>query len=562
MKLRRRGQSSHSQFELNASSVAAWANKLPRANLPESSKQLYRALEELSSLDCSFRQRLETLEALRPSVHLILQGLQPRYLNASIVLPEKTAKVVRLCDRFNSYLADNYRRATEDILSHSWTRRFRQSLALSLHREFTERSGLLLRSYLLYQSKQSNIWEQLHRCYQVASQHKLNAIRVDDPCQGSCTVEQAYLRPMLFVGAHPYQMSQQAQLTLYAALHSLCSKARIQTSDPRKCCFLFNPSGSQPPIYQELSDDTKGFLGIDTSELIGLISEQVRDGVSDRNNLPAQLCMKLLEAWSSMSERFEERHTEQRTLELSVGLSSTHFFVAGEQPLETFSQSAEHNTGNDKERTSKAEAKSSHSQKSSSTTNPVEEIDYSDPEKQRSKLKSHSHRHFSVQTVNVSRRGYYIAWPAKESTQLRNGDVLGLREKEAPCWSVGCVRWIRKHSEEELHVGIEILSHAAEAYVARLIDREQPTYRALLLGAQSTLGTPSRLLLPNISVSEDAELELAQPAGRFYLQLRKQLLSARDFAVYDYDAIVKESNDKPPQKAPANEEFSELWESL
>ncbi len=559
MKLRRRGQSNHSQFELNASSVTAWANKLPRANLAESSKQLYKTLDELSNLDCSFRQRLETLEALRPSIHLILQGLQPRYLNASIVLPEKTAAVVRLCNRFNNYLADNYRQAVEDILSHSWTSRFRQSLALAVHRELTERSVLLLRSYLLYQSEQPNCWEQLHRCYQISRKHKLNPIRVDDPCHGSCTVEQAYLRPMLFVGAHPYQMSQQAQLTLHETLHQLSSNARIQTSDPRKCCFIFNPQGNQPPIYQELCEDSEGFLGINTSDLIEVISEQVRGGKNDDNKLPPQLSSKLLEAWSSISDR-EDRHAERRNLELTVGLSSTHFFVAGEQPLEAISQPLNYDNGDRKGRSSPATK--THPQKSTLSTNPVEEIDYSEPQKQNKKNKSNINRHFTVETVNVSRRGYYIAWPATESTQLRTGEVLGLREGDAPCWSVGCVRWIKKHSEEELQVGIEILSHAAESYVARLLDQEQPTYRALLLGAESTLGTPSRLLLPNISMSEGSELVLTQPAGSFCLQLKQQLSSTRDFAVYEYDAIVKENDEGLVQEDSANEEFSELWESL
>ncbi len=561
MKLRRRGQSSHSQFELNASSVAAWANKLPRANLAESSKQLYKALDELSNVDCSFRQRLETLEALRPPIHLVLQGLQPRYLNASIVLPEKTAAVVRLCNRFNNFLADNYRRATEDILSHSWTSRFRQSLALAVHRELTERSVLLMRGYLLYQSEQSTSWEQLHRGYQIGSKHKLNAIRVDDPCHGTCTVEQAYLRPMLFVGAHPYQMSQQSQLTLHTALHQLCSKAKIQASDPRKCCFLFNPLGNQPPIYQELCEDTEGFLGIDTSDLIGLISEQVRNSAKASHDLSPQLCMNLLDAWSSISDRFEERHAERRNLDLTVGLSSTHFFVAGEQPLEAFKHTLNLDNGDDKEYFSAGKASKSRPQKPTITTSPVEEIDYSDPQKQRKKSKANVYRHFPAQTVNVSRRGYYIAWPATESTQLRNGEVLGLKENDAPCWSVGCVRWIKKHSEEELHVGIEILSPSAESYVARLSDHNQP-YRALLLGAESTLGTPSRLLLPNISVSEGTELELTQPAGSFRLRLKQQLSSTRDFAVYHYDAIAEESSEKLTPQDTADEEFSELWESL
>ena len=207
MKLfKRQNQPKHSLFDLDGDSVEAWVNRLPRANLSETSKQLYRALDELAKLDCGFKQRLEVLEILRPAVHLILKGLQPRYLKAPIVLPENISKVVRLCNLFNTQLEENYRLAAKDILEHrSWAGRYKQSLALALHTQLSELGQLLLRSYLLYHSEEPDFWQRLHNCYRIAHDNKLLDLRVKDADFGSCTVEQAYLRPMLFVGAHPHR---------------------------------------------------------------------------------------------------------------------------------------------------------------------------------------------------------------------------------------------------------------------------------------------------------------------------------------------------------------------
>ncbi len=565
MKLfKRQNQPKHSLFDLNVGSVEAWVNKLPRANLSETSKQLYRALDELAKLDCGFKQRLEVLEVLRPAVHLILQGLQPRYLKAPIVLPENIAKVVRLCNLFNTRLEENYRLAAKDILEHrSWAGRYKQSLALALHTQLSELGQLLLRSYLLYHSEEPDFWQRLHKCYRIAHDNKILDLRVKDADFGSYTVEQAYLRPMLFIGAHPHQLPQTSQLKLYEVLHTLSAKAHIRAAEPLKCCFLFDPNGAEPPIYRELCDSPDSLLGIDTSALTDFLSDQITAGPKAAIPLPARLCEKLVDAWSSISDRIEERHEETQKVELAVGISSAHFFIAEEQTFDVFSGglSQSPSRSDDNPWPAPPAAGNHRGQRLAD----VEVIDYSSTQQKKPLSKSTSYQHFLVQTVNVSRSGYCIAWPAIEGNQLGNGDVLCLRESHSPCWSVGCIRWIKKQSEEELHVGIAVLSHAAEPYAAIRIDGHGPAHRALLLGAESVSGRPPCLLLPNDSFETGTEMELAQPGGRLHVRLKQVLQATRHFAVYAYEAIVpEESNQETGSDQPqdSGEDLSEVWEIL
>ncbi len=565
MKLfKRQNQPKHSLFDLEGDSVAAWVNKLPRANLSETSKQLYRALDELAKLDCGFKQRLEVLEVLRPAVHLILQGLQPRYLKAPIVLPENIAKVVRLCNLFNNQLEENYRLATKDILEHrSWAGRYKQSLALALHTQLSELGQLLLRSYLLYQSEEPDFWQRLHNCYRIAHDNKLLDLRVKDADFGNCTVEQAYLRPMLFVGAHPHQLTQASQLKLYAELHTLSTKARIRATEPLKCCFLFDPNGTEPPIYRELCDSPDGFLGIDTGALTHFLSEQITAGSKAATPLPTPLCEKLLDAWSSISDRIEERHEETRQVDLAVGISSAHFFIAEEQTFDVFSAGL--STSPSRRDAPPRQAAPAPGEHRDLSLADVEVIDYSSTQQKKPLSKSTSYRHYLVQTVNVSRSGYCIAWPAIEGNQLGNGDVLCLRENHSPCWSVGCIRWIKKQSEEELHIGIAVLSHAAEPYAAIQVGGHGPAYRALLLGAESVSGKPPCLLLPSNSFEAGTEMELAQPGGRLHVRLIQVLQATRHFALYAYEAIVPKESEKESiadQRQESHEDLSEVWEIL
>ncbi|MBB3046061.1 hypothetical protein FHR99_000297 [Litorivivens lipolytica] len=561
MKLfRRKGTSSHSQFELDSESVSAWVIRLPRANIAETGKQVYQALDELSKLNCSFHQRLEVLEALRPTINMVLRGLQPRYLNAPIVLPEKTGTIVRLCNAFNLRLIDNYRLVTESLLSHGWVSRHKMSLALAIHRELTERSQLLLRSHLLYQSEGKSYWKKLHECFQIAKKYKLENIRIFDPDHGHCTVERAYLRPMLFVGAHPYQLPQQSQLKLHEDLHFLSEHVWIRDTDVRKCCFLFNPAENQPPIYQELCENSEGWLGIDTTDAVKRLARQMRASANTKDGLPPELCYKLQQAWSSISDRVEQRNDVVQKLDIAVGLSSVHFFAAQEQPFEAFTRDLQTTSPND------SDDLWSHVQDPDAPAHEYEEgeasiefIDYSDPQQKNADKNKTRYRHFLVHTVNASRNGYCIAWPAEESDQIRNGDVICLRDLDAPCWSIGCIRWLKKQSEEELHAGIEILAHAAEPFVARKLD-DGRILRALLLGNESVSGKPQSLLLPAGTIPPFTEMELNQPAGRMRVTLGKLLQETRHFTRYEYRLTQHDSS--PEGEDKGDEDLSGAWEII
>ncbi|MBB3046060.1 hypothetical protein FHR99_000296 [Litorivivens lipolytica] len=560
MKLPRSAKKQHLLFESGRESVSAWVNRLPRANLSETGKQLYRALEELSGLDCTFRQRLEILEALRPSVNLVLRGLRNNYLNTSIVLPEKATAFVHFCNALNQQLVDNYRQVSSAILERSWVGRYKSSLALSLHRELSEHSQLLLRQYNLYQGEDKTFWERIHACYRIAHRYRLTGTRITDNDHGHCTLEQAYLRPMLFVGANPYQLTQQFQTQLHENLHQLAEHTRIHETDPRKYCFMFDPSGTQPLVYQELCENAEGLLGLDTSALVEHITRQLNNDGDSETALPSALCRKLLRVWSSISDRIEQRNIDTQKLELAAGLASTHFYVGKEQALEDFTRGLEADIvhyNNGESLSTLLEEHIPHQQIGPEEYS-VEFVSYSNSQHDITDEKSRSYRHFWVNTVNSSGNGYCISWPTSESNVLLNGDVICVREADAPCWSVGSIGWVKRHTEEELRAGIMILSHAAEAYVARPVGSGY-VYRALLLCAERVSGKSEGLLLPNVSLPPQTELELTQPGRRKRVHIGKLLQKTRHFALYSYDLDKQQNGSAEENKGKILEE---AWDSI
>jgi len=76
--------------------MRAWIESLPRANLGQSTRALYDAINEVVRLKVSAQQRFDLLELLRTVIHGAVEGLSRHYLQQPVVLPEKPRKVAEL----------------------------------------------------------------------------------------------------------------------------------------------------------------------------------------------------------------------------------------------------------------------------------------------------------------------------------------------------------------------------------------------------------------------------------------------------------------------------------
>ncbi len=594
----------HSLFELNKDSAERWLRSLPSANLGETTRQLYMALVEFNKVKCNPKDRLQILEQLRHHVHVSNRGLEKHFLNQPVILPEKSRKVAQLADTLNKQMAIGYTITANQFLGMHRLRRPKDQLAAAFHRAITEHSLVLLRNFQLYRDEEAGFWKTIHELFYQALKHKIAREKVTDEIWGGSTLEQCYLRPMLLFTARPHQLRQANQAEVFAHLSTWAQKASVRGDNLQDCVFLFNPTRDAPPTYRELCDDTAGWLGIDSRPLCKMLEDKMdvlsAGGKRERNDLSLSLLSHLHTSWSTMLQRNSVRIEREDDLLLSLGLFSTHFFVAGNQPFSEFMRREVKRDPNEIDITKEygvrkrfdpnrdawgeANLRDAADKDGAISHREVQSIDYEATEAGAPGPSgtTQNYRYYRAQMVNASEKGYCIKWPANEAVKLHTGDVVGMREEAELTWSVGVIRWVKQVDKDENQLGLEVLSSVADAYSARLVRSGLPVgehQRALMLPPDRDSGLPQRILVQKSAFNEGDAIELNRPGQTYRVKFQHCVVQTATLGIYAFSTMVKAEAggsdvQELPDSAPTSDnngqketkkkkqEFDNLWNDL
>lgn len=605
----------HSLFELSTSAVADWLRSLPTANLGETTRQLYLALVELNRVNCSPKERLLILEQLRHSTHVANRGLEKHFLNQPVVLPKRARKVAQLADTLNKQMAIGYSLCANQFLAMHRLRRPKDQLALAFHRAITEHSLVLLRNFQLYRNEEAGFWKTIHELFYQALKHKVSRESVNDEQWGNSTLEQCYLRPMLLFSARPHQLRQASQAQVFAHLSRWSRDARVRGDQFEQCVFLFKPTRDAPPVYRELCEDTQGWLGIDAQALCKKLEQELDDFTEKRgqeqkepkaqkpaDQLSPTLLQHLHSAWSMMQQRKSVRVERNDDLLVSLGLFSTHFYVAGEEPFSEFmkdeTQQQASGAAFEEERDYSLRKRFDADRDAWASADQHDIVDkdqrgYIPPAilsqsidfepvgaKQGVAPSTRNYRFYKTRMVNASERGYCINWPADEAVKVHAGDVVGLRERSDRNWGVGVIRWVKQVSNSEGQLGIEVLARVADTYSARLVRTGLAVgeyQRALMLPPDRDTGLPERILLQKSAFREGDALELKRPGQTYRIKLQACVVQTLGLGTYLFSTMAKtDSSDADPLSSSGDSsnpaahrrqdknkpEFDTLWKDL
>ncbi len=580
----------HSLFALNASAVGKWLETLPLANLGETTRRLYQALSELSHVRCKGRERFDILEKIRPHVHYITKGLSQHYLNKPIVLPEKSEKIVQLADTLNTHLALGYCQAFVNLEQESRLLKPKDALATCLHRALTEYSCILLRSYQLYRSPPRRFWQNLHHIYHSAQVQKLTRLRVSDRDQGSCTVQQAYLRPLVFACSRCYQMPQRYIEQIFLGLRYWTAEMELRHKGLESCVFLLDPDHDTPPTYRELASKAPGpgWLGIDTkplqgggSNLLNLIPDKK---LSSEFKVPETLLAQLSMAWSAATARAAERVPCNEAALITVGMNPTHFYAANQVDFEQFQiegdeAAARPDPYNDSKPAGDVWAQGSSrdsrdydrdSQWGQHTNGKeVENIDYSLPQDASSTGKADTqYQYLRARLLDSSSSGYRIEWPDTIASRIRTGEVIGVKTSDYESWRIAVVRWLR--SDDSHQMGVAVVASAATAYSARIVQSGLAVdefQRALLLPGGDKNKGPLIMLTSITGFAQGQTVELVRPGHVMRIKLEEIVESSNSYKLFSYRDLHRQQH-TPVEKVIAqrddsgDSDFNKLWDIL
>ncbi len=580
-----------SAAQSNPTALAQWLESLPKTNLGQTTRSLYEGITELNRVTLSPALRLQLLEVLRPAIYFAAAGLRRHYLNQPIVLSEQAQKVTQLAHVLLQELASGYTLVAVQTLENEKRSGFsqpQQGVATALHRTLVNHTHNLLRDALLYREPRPGCWHALHQTAALAWEQQLERFAVADPQAGDSTLEAVYLRALLLGSARAHQLRQDDLIKTFSHLLEWSRLVSLCGSD--QGLFVIDSDSDDGPIYREYfhpKDSTNTHtLGLDTRALGEHLYQQRNaddEALVGQNLLSNDLLAHLTLAWTTASNRAFLRMDANEPIELALGLTATHHFCADEIDFalllskEGFVKTKNHESNpflrveTPPRENRPRDVWDSPYMNSGLTRISVDSIDYNirnqHQNTERTKDKD-KYRFHAVETINISPGGFCLKWPPESATQIRTGEIVGIRERNHKNWSIGVIRWVRL-LESGPQLGIQLLSPTATPFGARVIQKTGPQgefQRVLVLPEMKQSGQPTTLITPRLPFRSGQKVALVYRDKETRVQLVRRRASTTAFSQFEFrrlGAAAATADSGAETKAPTDDsEFDSLWDNL
>jgi len=579
--------------EPSARDLKRWVSGLPKANLGETARRLYQAMQELNQLRTPAQNRLQLLEVLRPEIHFVCRQLERYFINQPIVLSEKPRKVASLCQALQNHLAIGYKLIIIELAPQSGRDRL-QLLTISLQRAVHSLCAILTRSTQLYSPTPDGLWLELHQLYLIAIEHDVQRTQVRDELAyhvKAVSAEQSYVVALMLGCARCNQMRQQNIAQLAHVLEPWSTLVRLQSAQHASSLFGISTRLDGPPRYRSMfkTEELPSLLGIDPRGLAQAIQKHLnaspeapRDpALALPDGLSTDLLQHVATAWGDVSERSFQRTAAQGQVSLCIGMSALHYYLSGQRLFSDLLKRPEPTRSavfklNNATPDVWATAFDALSVTDDDGLLPSEKIEFvsakdtgkaDEPAEERNPFPT-----FDVQLVNHSPGGFCLSWPDEVPNQLQAGELLGLQDGTSHNWSVAVVRWVRQVRGGGTQMGVELIAPYAQPCGLRLlrkVDQGSEYLRALLLPEISVISRPATLIVPRLPFQEGQKVQINQNGDEHRALLCRRKTGTSSFNQFEYQLVglAPTAQETPitgraSQTAPGSEDFDSLWKSL
>lgn len=593
--------------------MEAWVAALPIMNVGETAKRLYQTLQELTRLKTSEDNRFELLEVLRAPVYTILQALAKHYLNQSVLLPERASRVATLAQSLRAHLAFGYKIVVHECIDKLQTklsmlgfgrRQTQQLAAHSLQRAISELGGLLLESGTLYLPSPSGLWLDLHSLYRISVTHGLSQIKVPDPHYThvrELSPGEAYTRAIILAASHTNKLRQVEIRQIYEASEVWVNLLKIRNQIAAQDLLVINAESDSPPAYITKATSSPNSLYVDAQKLVQHLQTLASTPPSQigraESALTSSLLQHLIGVWNAPTERTFARRSYQGELLVCLGLTATHYHLAGGQDFESvinahqmmseeesnfFLQdhlnSPVHKDAKDIDPWRLSFGTVDDEFKLNQKTQAQFSFLYNRENRDQTKSSENLHPPQKAEIVNISPGGYCIRWVGEPPLTLRTGEILVLREPDDTNWNIGVIRWVKQLPTQGAEAGIEILSARAKPCGARVLKKtgESTEYmRTLLLPEMKSLHRPATLITPNLTFRSGYRIIIRLGNEEVKAQLTTESLSTQSFSQFEFALLQSQetlqaataaasggNSTRPVSESAEKDDFDSLWTNL
>jgi cyclic-di-GMP-binding protein len=587
---------SFSAFELNGPAAQRWAQNLPAANPKQAAQQLRTAIEELNRVEMAPGTRFQIMEALRPGLKIELSNLAKHYLDQPLTLPDEPQKMAAVADALCSLCTTAYTLVAGNTLQQSEGTDRKKAARLAgtaIQRAISHKGSKILQTYQLYLPIEPQDWLELHQLYALGERQGLAAVVVEDESSTQATsIAESYLQIVLLACCKPNQLQQKDLAVIYRGLAQWSKLVKIVGPDASGL-FQLDLEKDSPPGYSAMSaaSGSEHCRQLDTAALIQQLKElKVQDSAAGRpgikfdrdTTLPSNLLDHLTNALGVMSTRNFARKKDTGSLDISVGLSNTHYYLANSQDFDQVISGCGSNSDHEHANRFLTESRH-HDMWEEANPHEVSDDEHVIPDdgdieidaatradlEHEGKADQADQRFpkYEVQYVNSSPSGYCLTWSDDLPQNIKAGEIISVREGSNQDWIIAVTRWVSKLGDDRTLVGIELLSPSAMPYGARVQHNEtrqaDVPSRVLLLPEIKLIGQASTLITPRAGFKEKQKVLLVKASESFNVQLTRQVAASPGYAQFEFryvkllEDIITENKSGTVQPT-----YDSMWKNL
>lgn len=537
---------------LTESKAKEWIDSLAITDFGDTTKRIYHGLADLNRRSLSPAVRIRIGERLRPTFDLMLKNLNRHLSCRAFPLPERGQRIFDLNQSLLLEFSGLYQLAALDMITRDEVNK--RALQLAIYRVLDYLGLYLLSTYSVYVRTRESIWHDIHHMYLLAAERGLDKVRISEGREGANSIAERYIQLNVIPLFKPYSLRQEEVTRIARYVESMTHTIKLSnepihveaTQDFVHAAMLNNDEPAVIMPYRDLphSPTVRVFnlapviLDID-KQIQGLAQEQAT-GLILKNGLSRNLLKRMVFHLTTIRNRQFNRFPKEEKVAVVLGMQGVIDAVKLAYQGASSDQKREEDILFDNMLYGEASLVTGSKKNLEEATSHMQIWDM----------------------INSSIGGYGLRWTHKESSAVRVGELIGLRDisNDNNIWIIGVVKWMEYINKQGLYCGVELLSAMVQAViVTEVLDREVSNkfpQQGLMLPSVDGLRSDPILLLPAyiFQPGDKLAIDLQGRHERVLLSVLDECLGA--FAYFRYKFVTEVDKQK------ADDDFGSLWAGL
>ncbi len=550
------------EIPLSEAKAKKWVESLSTTDFGETTRRIFYGLVDFNRRMVPPLVRVRIAEYLRPKVDLLVGNLQRHLSYQAFPLPARGQKISDLNQSLLLEFAGTYQLAALDMLNKDSGRK--RALQIAIYRVIDYLGQYLLSTYSVYIQTRDTVWHDIHHMYLLASERGMDVLEFNDGKNKPCSIESRYIQVNVLALFKPYSVRQEEALRIarYVQENShLISISRELADEERLGDFVHAAvlNNDEPAVtmpYGDLphSPTVRVFnlrqLIMKIDSFIDEIAYENSSALILTNGLSRNLAKRMVYHLTTIRNRQHNRFESNSTISAAMGMGNV---------LQVL------NNANQKKPAAEMQEEDLLFNNAFSGDTYSVDVAAEDHEVP-SDDDSIDEGGVSIwMTRNNSVGGYGLYWNERETSDVRVGELAGLRDmKQADnSWMVGVVKWMEYVPKAGLACGVELLSVQVKLLKVLAIRNRDPgcvlTQDGLMLPRIEGIREESSLILPAYVFRPGDELNVNFDEREAYIVLGALDECLGAFAYFSFKVL---DSTQIEESANGDDEFENLWDVL